>query len=224
MADGGNSSGGGNGKTLVKSVTDYDGSIIDLSDSPLRYGDKDPALKDKQREKVEAWEERRKESKVEFATVVTEDGKTLMEQRGGKNSVRTPLQYLQEPYSTMSHIHPRGKDEPGQLGGTFSEADLIGFSRRAPIAYRAVAKEGTYSISKTPSFKSLKFQEYVRSLDSKRIEMNKKIREVGKKAMKYSDYQKEVAKVFNAYLVDLHNALLAGQKQYGYNYTLEKRG
>ena len=39
----------------------------------------------------------------------------------------------------------------------------------------------------------------------------------------YSDYMKKANNNFNNYLVEVHNGMLAGQKQYGYNYTLEER-
>ena len=202
-----------------------DGSKIEF-DGELKFGAKDPALNPTVRKNIESWEAKRANAKVEYAYSVDANGNPIGrgEIRGGKGSVRTPYSYHSTPDATFTHIHPRGD---GMLGGTFSDADLSNFAYFGNKTERAKAKEGTYSISKDKGFDAKGFMSYAKSSQSKhRDEYTKKVDNLVKTYrttdMSYDDYLKGNAKAFNTYLVKRHNDLIAGQKKYGYKYTLEK--
>lgn len=222
------SSGASAGGTSVKSVRGQNGETIDLSGFPLKYGGLDKTMSPSVREKVEEFEKKRLKSKIEFGTLVDENGNSLIEKRGGSGSVRLPT-YLYNQANTMSHNHPRGKGEEGLLGGTFSTADIDAFAGTNVSTLRASAFEGAYSISKGKNFDGLGLLNYSKKtekdLRSVYREKNQKERidfNAGKTS--YNEYRKNATKNFNEYLVNRHNAFLEGQKKYGYTYTLEKRG
>lgn len=163
--------------------------------------------------------------KVEYAFAVDKDGNQIgKEIRGGKGSIRTPFSYHRDG-GTFSHIHPR---DAGMLGGTFSSADIQNFIN-GESTLRAVAKEGTYSISKGKNFDAAGMRSYNRKIER---DFNTNYKELMKSAndsyvsgkIGYNEYNLQAAKAFNTSLISLHNAFIAGQKTYGYNYTLEKRG
>lgn len=211
----------------AKSVIGANGEEIDLSDYPLRYGGMDSSLVGRNREVIEQFEDARWRNKIEFARYVDENGKVIEDNRGGKGSVKSSL-YAARTGAVMSHNHPRSEREKGCLGGTFSSADLDGFARYNQHTYRATAAEGTYSISKTKSFNKNSFTAYVskeygksdRAYSSKMKSLGDQYRSGN---ITYSDYVKSAHKAFNAHVIEMHNSLLAGQKQYGYTYTLERR-
>lgn len=216
-------SGGGNGSGGEFHLPD--GSVIEY-DGDLKFGKKDKNIPSSARKQIESWEEKRVKMKVEYAFAVDENGNAIgKEVKGGKNSVRTPSYYHDTPNGTFTHIHPR---EEGVLGGTFSEGDLRNFVNSKGKTTRAAAKEGTYSISKNSNFDSAGFKQFISKNEDA---ANKKYKENAKKirtqylngSIDFAQYDKSSAKAFNTLLVDLHNGLLAGQKQYGYTYTLEKR-
>ena len=211
--------GGGFKRKGATSVMDGAESI-DLSDSPLRYGKKDAALRGARRASVEQFESKYMGAKVENGATFDANGLITEQKRGGKVSVRTTVSKY-DAADTFSHNHPR---EVGLLGGTFSEKDLNNFATYNVKTVRAAAKEGTYSISKGKKFDANGFKAYYQK-EYARItkDSNKVIRELNKKfdTMDYATYSKEYNKAFNKTLVDLHNALINGQKQYGYKYTLE---
>lgn len=128
----------------------------------------------------------------------------------------------------MTHNHPRTGNESGLLGGTFSTSDLNNFVRFSQTTYRATAAEGTYSISKLKGFDSRNFKQYYTSESAKNrgaysttmTSLNSSYRSG---SMSYDDYRAEAHRAFNTYLVAEHNSLRAGQKLYGYHYTLERR-
>lgn len=214
------SSGIGRGTVAVKSV-----GPIDLSNNPLVYGGDDPGVSGSARAAVVAWENKRVANKLEYNISVDQDGNPLhKEVRGGKGSVRVPVIGLSEG-AIHTHIHPR--DDEGLLGGTFSDADLRNFANHGVATYRARAKEGAYSISKTENFNKNGFNSYVQQINNKhRAELNTNLQNVAKrysdKSYTYDQYSKAYNDAFNSFLVNVHNDLLAGQKQYGYSYTLER--
>lgn len=200
------------------------GSKIEF-EGTLKYDGDDKAVTGTARQTITSWEKKRVKAKIEYGYAVDENGNPLgTEVRGGKGSVRVPLKFHDTENAIFTHVHPRGD---GMLGGTFSSADLRNFSVFKNKTVRATAKEGTYSISKTKNFDVQGFNSYVRkcerefktSISTKRTELEQKYR--GSK-MTWSEYKKESAKNFNSALVDLHNKYSAGQKAYGYTYTLEK--
>lgn len=135
-----------------------------------------------------------------------------------------------------------GIPQGGMLGGTFSTADLNNFANYGVRVYRAAAPEGTYSISKGRNFDSSGLKRYyaaehaaaqrqyradVRALGNKYSEVTKAYRAGtatrAEADRAYKDYQAGAAKAANKWLVANHNALIAGQRQYGYTYSLERR-
>lgn len=223
---GASSAGGGGGGSAQGELTLPDGSKVEF-DGELKYGADDAALTGKQRIAVGNWEEGRVGGKIEYGYAVDADGNPIgREVRGGKHSVRTPYSYHEGEGTVFTHIHPRGD---GMLGGSFSQADVRSFAMRSGTTLRAAAKEGTYSMSKTKNFNRTGFLSHTAKADST---FRKSLRDGVKpledayrsKKISYDDYLKGYAKVFNTALVGLHNDYLAGQKQYGYTYTLERRG
>ena len=202
------------------------GSKIEF-DGKLGYGKKDTVITAKERKTLEIWEDKRKNQKIEYAYYVHPDGTARTEVKGGKESVRTPSYWgLYE--GTLTHIHPR--ENAGTLGGTFSiiRGDLANFSRNKMTAMRAVAKEGIYTISKNPNFNGTTFYDWAKDVEKKAVDShNARRRQLDRDYMQNKitreQYIKEATKSFNTCLVEIHNELIKGQKQYHYNYALEKR-
>ena len=195
-------------------------------DGNLEYGQKDAALTGKNREAIEKWEAKRVKNKIEYAFATDKDGNPVgPEKKGSKGSVWTPHTYHDQPGGAFTHNHPR---EAGTLGGTFSMADMRNFANGKTTTSRAAAKEGTYSISKGAGFDAAGFKSYCRDANDR---FNTGMKDSYKKLnadykagkIPYSQYSHEFDKVFNSALVKLHKDYLAGQKKYGYTYTLEKR-
>ena len=219
------SSGGGGGRFSVTTVMTDSGEEIDLQGVPLVYGEKDSAITPAQRQALEKQETKRLKAKVEYSAIYDQDGNIIgQETKGGRGSVRTPLRYFQED-ATLTHNHPR---EAGVLGGTFSDADVNTLVSTKISTIRASAKEGTYSMTKGSNFDGAGLKAYLRSETSKNeasySSRNKTLRErVRSGSISYDDYYKSAKDSFNQFLIAEHNSLLAGQKQFGYTYTLEGR-
>ena len=197
---------------------------IDLSETPLVYGGNDPYVTGKARDAIETWEDKRVKNKIEYNITVDQDGDMIgRERRGGKGSVRISALDLQNG-AIHSHIHPR---EEGILGGTFSDGDMYNFANYGVTTYRARAKEGAYSISKTQNFDRQGFKSYIKDINAKYDrETAAKVKDLNEKFRTdrdyhYSDYSKDFNRIVNGGLVTLHNDMIAGQKKYGYSYTLE---
>ena len=219
----GGSSGMGGGGGGVKSVYDDDGSRIDLSETPLKYGEKDLHVTGEIRDKVEEFEERRFNSDREYSFCVDKDGNIVGENRGGKSSVRVPIKNG-ESGQTNSHIHSR---EKGVLGGTFSLGDIKVLSLDEFNTVRARAKEGTYSISKRGNFDAeglIKYtKKFERKLRKEYRDRNNSIRDQYQRGdITYEVAKTQLNKSFNRYLVESHEQFLAGRDRYGYDYTLER--
>lgn len=218
-ASGGGGGGGATGELILPN-----GSKIEF-EGTLHYDGNDKALTGTARTNIEGFEKKRIKNKVEYAFAVDANGNPIgPEVRGSKGSVRTPGSYHNTPDCAFTHIHPRGD---GMLGGTFSQADLFNFANCKNKTTRAAAKEGTYSISKAKNFDAKGFKSFAAKTNAdftanyrKRTSAAGKAYREGK--MSYSDYAKANAKAFNTSLVEMHNTLRSGQKQYGYTYTLEK--
>ena len=227
--------GRGGGLTMVKSVVTQSGDTIDLSETPLIYGNNDQAIQGLARQTVEAQETKRLSAKSEYAIVLDENGNQIAGESHGTKG-RVVVNGLNEA-TIMTHNHPRGKGEEGTLGGTFSYKDCLRLSEKPRLqTMRASAAEGTYSISKGKNFDADGFRRYAEKINTdRRATLNasnaahaKRIQaeyDAGK--IDYTVANKQLkalcAKEFNKYLVAVHNDMLAGQKQYGYNYTLERR-
>ena len=224
IAAGATKAGGGG---LATSAVDQNGSTIDLTDMPLQYGKDDSALSPAQRNAIEDFEKRRQTAKVEYAKILDANGNpTMPEKSGGKGGVRTTMSdwYNGE---VMSHNHPRSESS-NVLGGTFSYDDLNTFTMVKAKTMRAAASEGTYSITKGKNFNASGFKNYAAEIENKHYgDYKKTAKSLGKQlktgSITYNEYLNQNNKAFNKMLVDSHNELLAGQKKYGYNYTLERR-
>ena len=220
-------SGLGGKSSTYTSVLDNDESRIDLTDAPLKYGPDDPGVTGAFRQAAEAFENKRRESKIEFTNLLDENADLIVENRGGKNSVRTKVRDMARAV-VFTHSHPR---EVGVLGGTFSYADIANFSQFGlgkMRTYRAAAKEGTYSITRGKNFDGRGLANYFREVERacrrEHVNYMMGVRQQAREGkLTQSEYEKVQNASFNRMLVAMHNALLDGQSRYGYSYTLERR-
>lgn len=228
MASYGSKSGGGGGYDVAYSAAGQGGAHIDLADNPLRYGTRDTAVSGAMRSAIEKQERKRQTAKVEYAYAMDENGNLIGEKRGGRGSCSVPYSFWTEN-GILTHNHPRTGDEIGILGGTFSVPDIKQVALRGIKTMRASAAEGTYSITKGKNFNGQGLLEYRRKLDRETRKVAKaKVQEAGERykrgEISYSELQAVAKKASNASLVSIHNGLIAGQKEYGYTYTLERNG
>lgn len=218
---------GGRGRKTVGSFKDgatINGETIEF-EGELKLTSNDTSINSIQRPLIDAWENKRVKQKIEYANAFGYQGAVYGELRGGKNGVNLPSYYFANRGSVVTHIHPRGK---GGLGGTFSLQDINSWSKGNGNTIRAVAKEGTYSISKGKNFQGASLRQFLASqqkLHDQRLARQKRILQKQVNNGQISVYQanKTMQKEFNSVLVDMHNDLLNHQKLYGYNYYLEKR-
>ena len=214
---------GAGGSSYKGKITLSNGESIEF-DGELRYGKDDASLTGFYRTTIESWESKRGKNKIEYAYALDDEGIPMGEIRGGKGSVRVPPWYHDGRDSIFTHNHPR---EQGYLGGTFSDADLYNFATGRNKTFRARAKEGTYSISRKSNFKQNEFKKYVKEVNDKfdknySSKMRKLQAEVRAGNLNRENFHKEAGKAFNTSLIELHNDYQAGQKKYGYDYTLER--
>lgn len=221
----------------VTSVSLDDGTSIDLSASPLKYGEKDSYISGDRRRAIDEFENKRYKAKIEFSRVIDKDGNVLAEKRGGKGRVIVPYDTA-EAEGVVTHNHPRSGTDAGLLGGTFSLADLRIVANRKINTIRATAAEGTYSFTKQAGFDAQGFMQHAHSVNNQlRSTYNAEMQALGNKLNAeyrnaktakemrdlYDRYTKDTHDAFNRFLVNSHNALLDGQTQYNYTYTLERR-
>ena len=114
------------------------------------------------------------------------------------------------------------------MGGTFSDMDIVAWAGGNGMSIRAVAKEGTYSISKGKNFNGSGMKKWYTQASNQRLnEYTKRATSLKKDLtngkITYKQYVGEKQKAFNTSLVDMHNDLMKNQSVYGYNYYLEKR-
>ena len=210
-------------RNSVMQVTAQNGKTVYLS-SPLVYGRRDK-LQIPVGE-LDKWEQAKKNSsRNEQVAMLADDGSVLYEGGGGKNSAGLPPQFLTKT-AVLTHTHPRGKMTK-QIGGTLSTQDLFVFNSFKNIqTMRAVAAEGTYSITKGANFNAHEFKLLVKDMNKAYKNMQAKVDTIGVdyltgKITQHA-YYKNTEQVFNAYLVDSHNTLLKGRKKCGYSYSLER--
>lgn len=220
-SSGGRGSVGAGGKQLMTLEVGED--VIDLTNSPLTYGQKDAALTGEARKAVEAFEDKRWKNKIEYSQLIKNDGTVVESNKGGKGSVASSI-WAHNQADVLTHNHPR---EPGVIGGTFSPGDLNNFSKFKQTTYRATAKEGTYSISKGTNFDSKLAGAYNLFAKKNAADLSAKAKDLTKsfkdKKITYEQYRKSYRGLVNENLVNYHNWLLSNQKTYGYTYTLEGR-
>ncbi|MBP5304585.1 MAG: hypothetical protein J6Z02_01935 [Lachnospiraceae bacterium] len=219
----GSSKAGGGGKTMSM-LTLPSGETIDLTESPLTYGEKDSMVSGKVRDVLESFENNRHLAKVEYNRLIDSEGNIIEENKGGKGSVGASNR-ARLAADIVTHNHP---GDPEGLGGTFSDKDLSNMVEFGQTTYRATAKEGTYSISKGKGFqgdnlvKAYKVQQ-AKTFDAAQKAHDSLHNDYAWSKISYTEYQSGVWKINNKMLVEDHNWLLANQKTYGYTYTLEGR-
>lgn len=223
----------GAGGDYATSVKVQSGEVVQLN-KPLRYGEKDAAITGSVRDRLEEQEDLRKKAKIEYGMAVDANGRAIEVRKGGGGQVKVSRNALNNA-EAYTHNHPRSegnKKDPTakyQLSGTFSEKDLQNFSNYNVKTYRASGAEGTYSITKGKNFNKAGFLKYVSDSNAQRVSQYQKIADkinddyTSGKIKDYKTYLKTRGSMFNDYLVSGHNDLLAGQKKYGYTYTLERR-
>lgn len=197
-------------------------------DGELKYGNNDVYMSETVRTIAKYWENKRLKNKIEYALVLDSNGNEVGygEIKGSKNKTSIPNNYLDVDNSTLTHIHPR---EDGMFGGSFSYGDMVGLTKHENLkTIRAVAKEGTYSMTKNKNFNSTEAIKYFKSINQRNDsifipKLKQLTNDYRSGKMQWNEYDKEWKKINNNALIDLHNGYLAGQKQYGYKYTLEKR-
>lgn len=194
-------------------------------DGTLNYYGNETTISREQRDGVSTFEGKRKKAKVEYAYAVDADGNPVgQEVRGGKTGVSAPIKFHDTQDAVFTHNHPR---EDGVLGGTFSTADLRNFAIFGNKTERAVAKEGTYSITKKKNFDSPGFQKFV---NQQHAEARKAFsaaadaltKQIGSGKISKTEAEKQRKRITNNYLIDLHNRYKSGESTYGYSYTLER--
>lgn len=233
----------GRGGNVERSLTLRDGTVIDLSGSPLQYGG-NSSTPANVRSVVEGFEVKRRDNSIEYGYAVDANGNVLEEKRGSKGSVRTSY-YALNNADTYTHVHPREKGS-ASLSGTFSVADLRNWSMFNVREYRATGREGTYSIAKQSNFDAkgaLRYfndtertlrSAYTKAAKDIQSDYNKKAKAIfdgpGDRTQKLAAHetilkeaQGRLDRATNKMLVDLHNGYMKGQKQFGYTYTLERR-
>ena len=218
---------GGRGKSAISTAKNglQIGNESIAFDGDLTYTKNDTSITQAQRSVLDVWEAKREKMKIEYANAVGYMGSEYGELRGGPNGVNLPPKFFANKGSVITHIHPR---EDGGLGGTFSDADIFAWSRGNGMSIRAVAKEGTYSISKGKNFNGSGLSRWYTKAMNQRLDEHTDRKLALMKDMKsgkisYSTYTAEKTKSFNTALVDMHNDLMKNQSVYGYNYYLEKK-
>lgn len=97
---------------------------------------------------IDAWEARNANLDHEQLLVVGQDGIALGYFDGGKTSVGFELPDGVDPSTlTITHVHPVNNDR--NIGGGFSNADVINHINLGLAETRAVAQEGSYSFRTT---------------------------------------------------------------------------
>lgn len=158
--------------------------------------------------------------------------------------VDTPLTYnatqrIRDATESKKKAHP-GSD--GKLGGTFSVGEINNYILFGQGVYSVTAPEGIYSFEETPKFDANGLQEYYRKASkTARIKYENAANlahldymeartayadgEITKAQLESARRKAKAAerKAYNTMLVEQHNALRAGQRKYGYSYSLEKR-
>lgn len=176
---------------------------------------------------MQEFEAKRASSKIEFNYLTLADGTLVETNRGGRGSVKASLS-ARRTAEILSHNHPRSRE--GILGGTFSPQDIRNFARFNQTTYRAVAGEGTYSITKGANFSNTSdaFVRAFRSFQAQAYAENER-----SSSAAFMDYragnitQAQLNTIVNNnnnnMLINMHNWLSSHQREYGYTYGLEER-
>ena len=200
------------------------GNMVDLSDSPLAYGEKDPSLVGAARATIEEFENTYYNNDIEHS-ILTDSYGNVIETNVGTHENVSSSEKARNMATTLSHNHP---SEPGVIGGTFSFDDMDNFIGYNQKNYRATCEEGTYSITKTHNFNGKKLlSQYKKCLKqtfaTAGVENEALAQRFKRNEISMQEYTVGLARINNKMLVSNHNWLLSNQVRYGYKYTLERR-
>lgn len=225
-------------KTMITTVNDVNGKVIEL---PIALIYSDDSVANIPQSIIE-FETKRRSNKVEFGILVN-DKKVIEEHKGCKGFVSMTVDAYKRS-TVFSHLHPRRES---LIGGTFSCLDLENFAEFKKLrTYRAVAKEGVYSITKLANFDPSMveaYKKYDAKIDKETdLEINEAKAElnrvhsflqtqlnIGVMTQEMSDriyasaeeeYYTKCNNITNKYFVSSHNWLHKNQKKYGYSYGL----
>lgn len=196
-------------KSNVKKETKYkiklqNKETIKLTGKGLQYGDLDRNIDKKTRDRMEHFENKwlYRSEREQLMSLSNVGGERQVARFSSGSTESTAFMRG----DVVTHIHPR---EKGILGGTFSNPDIAAFITSDAKTMRAVAKEGTYSITKKAGFKGEQlYEDYLKE----KVRLESMSNEIS------------ASRRMNDFLVESHDWLLKNQKKYGYFYTLEMRG
>lgn len=223
--------------TKITTVNDVNGKVIELP-ILLTYSNLNTVVP----QSIIDFETKRQFSKIEFGILVN-NKKIVEEHKGCKGFVAMTVDAYKRS-TVFSHIHPRNV---GMIGGTFSAGDLEIFVEFKKLhTYRAVTKEGVYSMTKLDNFDPSiveAYKKYDDKLGKKidvdiatakaeldklnsflKVQLNNGImtQEMSNRiyANAKNEYYTKCNSINNIYLVSSHNWLLKNQKKFGYTYGL----
>ena len=146
-----------------------------------------------------------KAHEVEYGYMIDENGKVVAGARGTKHSVAIAYDGSEKGF-TVTHNHPSG------YGGTFSGADISHLTVAELKSIRAVAREGTYSIT---ARKNANYMGLNKALAKDINNINKR---GAKKALTAQKAGKSKNAVRKAYVDTLHNWYQKNASKYGFTY------
>ena len=147
-----------------------------------------------------------KSPEVEYGYMIDKNGKVVAGARGTKTGVGIHYEGSQEGF-TVTHNHPDG------YGGTFSGADINHLTTQKLKSIRAVAREGTYSIT---AKKGANYDGLNRALAR---DLNKVATSGSVKASKVRAKGGNGNSVRKAYVDELHKWYQKNASKYGFTYS-----
>ena len=149
-----------------------------------------------------------KSNEVEYGYLIDKNGKVVAGARGGKHSVAISYNGSQAGMD-LTHNHPSG------YGGTFSGADISHLTEAKLHSIRAVAREGTYSMT---AKKGADYDGLNRALakDLNKISMRGAAKSSSARASGKSKNQ-----VRKAYVDELHKWYQKNASKYGFTYSFK---
>lgn len=149
-----------------------------------------------------------KSNEVEYGYLLDEKGKVVAGAKGTKHSVAVAYNGKEEGFD-LTHNHPSG------YGGTFSGADISHLTEEKLHSIRAVAREGTYSMT---AKKNANYDGLNRALAKDLNKLNVKGAGKGLKARASGKSKNEVRK---AYVDVLHDWYTKNASKYGFKYQFK---
>ena len=149
-----------------------------------------------------------KANEVEYGYLMDKDGKVVAGAKGNRHSVGIAYNGSEEGFD-LTHNHPDA------YGGTFSGPDIAHLTEAKLHSIRAVAKEGTYSMT---AKKGANFDGLNRALakDMKKLELKGSVRAVKKQTSGGNKNQ-----VRKAYVDTLHEWYTKNASNYGFTYKFK---